>query len=875
MLAVLLALQLLLIPAGVLANTGGGNTGAAKSTQIEKMINAKIAENKQPKKSINIEADYTDPASYPLKNKGSLIDSLVDSKGSKQDFTYSDLTTSEIYGSDYMNLSLSYSSNQATQKDTSTTLEFFWEYAGYLYYLGSTDFDTTNYTSGSLNSHLAKSDFSDQPYIYVRLGVAPTYYDNYSDVTMFKVANPFYGGSGGENSGDDSYAVINNESLNPDATEPTGSFSVNNMKYTMDKNLKPEAYQMDYEKPYDVSANKDKKILKGQVVSKAYRVGDTKSFWVSNLETNASYQITAKLAYTGTKAEVWVYNNQITSTDAQKLGTEFDNKIYPSVTNNFGKESDVNGDGKISILCFDIQDGFSGSGGYVAGYFYGGDLFDDTTSNKSEIFYIDTYPLMGTGSTKDVTASYETLAHEFQHMVNFNQNIFIENSNNNMDAWLNEGLSMAAEQIYTGAGLESRVDYYNSSTSIQNGHSLLYWDYAGDTLSNYSLSYLFVQYVKLQAGQGDKIFREILTDPDNNYKAIEDVAKKYISPTMTFGKLMTDFRMALLLKQDTGLYGFKGDTFFDSVQTPTYTGSSTNLRGGGAVVTTFNSQDGFTIPASKGADITYKTFKMDGSGMDTTPPPAPVVSAVTDQSTAVTGTTEANASITVMAGTNTLGTGNADGSGKFTVTIAKQKGGTKLSVIARDSAGNESITTVTVATTSAYKQVKVQLNGKDFNAGYYGNGNTYVYWRALDTFKIPYTYKGNGVFSIEGRTVQAQTINGALYIAWNQLSPGKVTYVAITGGYNFIYAVPTKIQLNGKDFNTGYYKNGVTYVYWRALDTFKIPYTYKGNGVFSIEGRTVQAQTINGALYIAWNQLSPGKVTYMAISGGYNFIYTP
>jgi hypothetical protein len=38
------------------------------------------------------------------------------------------------------------------------------------------------------------------------------------------------------------------------------------------------------------------------------------------------------------------------------------------------------------------------------------------------------YPTVGTGNTKDVTQIYGTLAHEFQHMVNFNENVLIAGS---------------------------------------------------------------------------------------------------------------------------------------------------------------------------------------------------------------------------------------------------------------------------------------------------------------------------------------------------------------------------------------------------------------------------------------------------------------
>jgi large repetitive protein len=385
---------------------------------------------------------------------------------------------------------------------------------------------------------------------------------------------------------------------------------------------------------------------------------------------------------------VWVYNNLITSQDANKLGKEFDNKIYQTITNNFAPVSDVDKDGKINILCYDIQDGFSGSGGYVAGYFWGGDLFNINHSNQSETFYIDTYPSMGTGYSKDVTAAYETLTHEFQHMVNFNQTVFIEGATDQMEPWIDEGLSMAAEQIYSGNVLSDRINYYNSTNSTVKGHSLLYWDYDGDTLANYSLSYLFSQYVKIQANKGDSIFKEILLDKNNDYKAVEDVVQKYINPSMTFGKFMTNYRAALFLKQDTGLYGFKGVPSFDQLQPRLYSGSGTNLKGGGAIVKQIDSQD-FVVPSNKGTDITY-TFINDDSGEDTTPPDQPIVNPVSDKDISVNGKAEKGSKVSVESDSGVLGSSNADTDGNFKVSIAKQKAGTILTVYAEDDAGNKS-----------------------------------------------------------------------------------------------------------------------------------------------------------------------------------------
>jgi hypothetical protein len=75
--------------------------------------------------------------------------------------------------------------------------------------------------------------------------------------------------------------------------------------------------------------------------------------------------------------------------------------------------------------------------------------------------------------------------------------------------------------------------------------------------------------------------------------------------------------------------------------------------------------------------------------VDKTAPVAPTVNVVSDQSTTVTGKSELKATITVLIGANKY-TGTVDLNGNFKVTIPKQKAGTKITVTAKDVAGNVS-----------------------------------------------------------------------------------------------------------------------------------------------------------------------------------------
>ncbi|MFJ7728268.1 bifunctional 2',3'-cyclic-nucleotide 2'-phosphodiesterase/3'-nucleotidase [Neobacillus sp. NPDC097160] len=87
--------------------------------------------------------------------------------------------------------------------------------------------------------------------------------------------------------------------------------------------------------------------------------------------------------------------------------------------------------------------------------------------------------------------------------------------------------------------------------------------------------------------------------------------------------------------------------------------------------------------------------------LDTTAPVAPVVAEVTDQTTKITGKTEAAAKVEVKVGSTVLGTATAAADGTFTISIPVQKAGTKVVITAADAAGNVSKTEVTVKDVTA------------------------------------------------------------------------------------------------------------------------------------------------------------------------------
>jgi hypothetical protein len=482
----------------------------------------------------------------------------------------------------------------------------------------------------------------------------------------------------------DGPVLISNESSNGYKSENTGNFSINNDSYaTTSKKLKRASYRLDYVQRLRTRA-KYSPLNHSLQKKKSVKVGSGKKFWVSDLSTDKRYQITAKLGYVGKYTKVWVNGGQLSKKEAATLGKAFDNTIFPLDDRYFGAPSDVDRDGTINLLCFDIKDGSAErDGGYASGYFDPNDLYKGTKSNHSELLYVDTYPSLGSSKHKKVSLAYSTLVHEFQHLINYNQNVLVEKKDE-MDTWIDEGLSLAAEQLLSGKPLDDRIDYYNESSSIANGKSLLYWDNFGDNLANYSLSYLFMQYLYIQCGQPDDLFKRIITDSNSDYRAVQDVIHQYISPKMTFGRFMSNFRKALYLNQSAGPYGFHGIAGFQQLKQKVYSGKSSapNLRGGGAIVVKSIS----SIPNQKGAQITYTDLSNRQEDKDA--PKQPQINSIGEKDSVLQGETEPDTTVVVVGTSGLLTKGTADDSGHFQFDLGRQNVGTVLSVFVTDSNGN-------------------------------------------------------------------------------------------------------------------------------------------------------------------------------------------
>ena len=335
-----------------------------------------------------------------------------------------------------------------------------------------------------------------------------------------------------------------------------------------------------------------------------YGVGsDFKQFWTVDMTDETYYQIDASRLFIGEKCEIWCEDGwNIPSDMIEDLANTYDKTIYPKMINAFssgepfldgGKPVANNpmewadylsgGNGKLTILLLDIEDGFSGNGGYVAGYFTPLNFFDDDVSNQCAMIYIDIYP-----GLNDVDNAKGTLAHEMQHLMNFIISVDKRAEYNAkgeitelylMDTWIDEGLATSSEYIWTGKQVQDRIDWYNGSGSggsrkpngsIEWGNNFYVWDNRGDEdpdsiLDDYATTYIFFQWLRIQSSSGMGIYKDIINSTDSDYNAVVNAARKSIDNTYTTGSngwrfILRDWLAANFINAPSGRYGYKGDS---------------------------------------------------------------------------------------------------------------------------------------------------------------------------------------------------------------------------------------------------------------------------------------------------------------------------
>jgi hypothetical protein len=342
-----------------------------------------------------------------------------------------------------------------------------------------------------------------------------------------------------------------------------------------------------------------------------------KNFWVikdGNVFPYAYEEITAVLKAIGDHCYIWAAddgdpetNDQISTATADAYQEMFD-KLYDLETGLFGYErgggdggdGGIDGDRHISILLYDIDFDKSVATGTL-GYFFNLDEYSraeldaegyfDEKTNEMEMFYMDAI----FANTSPVLM-YTTLAHEFQHMIRFNQ---VEDS----EVWFNEMLSVTAEDLCAHPSINQNYDdlidvagyapYFNSFYDEES-----YDDWDDEAYYTYAKTYMYGAYLMRNYG-GAGLLNELST---NGYDGEDAIGAALY--TLHPSKFTTDY------KRNTALaFSRFGEALvFNNENVPV--GANTLDK---TVVSTFNGEE-YHFPALNLWD--YPQRVGDGMGPD-------------------------------------------------------------------------------------------------------------------------------------------------------------------------------------------------------------------------------------------------------------------
>lgn len=191
-------------------------------------------------------------------------------------------------------------------------------------------------------------------------------------------------------------------------------------------------------------------------------VGERRSFRVYQGPGDFT-TVDAVARYVGDRAALFVDEDApsggLDEQDLALFSARFDDFIHPAVTSSFGSESDVDDNDRVIVLFTPAVNALTprGSTGFVGGFFFGVDLLPEAEgSNQGEIFYTLVPDPEGihsdARSREDILEVVPAiLAHEFQHMVNFNQRVLVRDAEANEAVWLSEGLAQYAEELVARA----------------------------------------------------------------------------------------------------------------------------------------------------------------------------------------------------------------------------------------------------------------------------------------------------------------------------------------------------------------------------------------------------------------------------------------
>lgn len=244
-----------------------------------------------------------------------------------------------------------------------------------------------------------------------------------------------------------------------------------------------------------------------------------------NLSCSSFKTVTASQRVLGAHVAIYVDTMApaagLDSADLDSLSQILDSRLFPLDTTTFGSVSDIDANGVVIVLMTGAVNALVSraqchADGYVAGFFFGGDLDPAFASqfNHGEIYYsivADPDSTLSCAHSRDEVkqSTPVTFTHEFQHMISFVQHVLVRGGDPE-EGWLDEGLSKYAEELggrsylpgdpgtfsqYLIGDVFDAYQYLNAT-----GNSPLLIPADTGSLAEVGASWLFVRYLVDQFG---------------------------------------------------------------------------------------------------------------------------------------------------------------------------------------------------------------------------------------------------------------------------------------------------------------------------------------------------------------------------------------
>jgi hypothetical protein len=214
------------------------------------------------------------------------------------------------------------------------------------------------------------------------------------------------------------------------------------------------------------------------------------------------------------------------------LAEEFEQRIYPTLSSNFGSEwsPGIDQSEKITILAHSMS-------GNVGGYFDSSDEYSKlqiATSNEREMIYLNSQYI-----DQEIIKSY--LAHEFTHLITFNQKDVTYDVSE--EVWLNES---RAEYVSTLLGYDEDFEESNLKMRVQEflinpSDSLTEWR---NQQADYGVISMFAQY--LTDHYGIEILTDSIKSSEVGISSLEHALTEN-GFSQNFSQIFTDWAVAVLV----------------------------------------------------------------------------------------------------------------------------------------------------------------------------------------------------------------------------------------------------------------------------------------------------------------------------------------